>query len=351
MIWDDFAKVYNLFEDELSKKIYEAKVNWYFKGGKDETNDILYEYYEDSKIVGLEKYNCKNVAICGAGNYGRQSFKALTHAGYNICAFLDNDNSRVGTMFENTIIMSFTQFVAEFNDKDVIVIIDNQRLADVFFSELYELGFDQRKIFRTRDNVVRNIFGNIYFDINELNHDGNEIFIDAGSFNGDTIREFLKWCGSEYKKIYAFEPMEEGYELTKKMLTDVKNISFEHSALGDRVGEVIFSKSYSGLMGSRIGEDGDSLEKVEIKTIDNVLNGEPATFIKMDIEGAELSALKGGIQTLKRYRPNLAISLYHKNEDLVTIPLWIKENIPDYKFYLRHYSNKKWDLVLYCLQK
>lgn len=87
MIWDDFTNVYNLFEDEISKKIYEAKVNWYFKGGIDETNNILYEYYNDSRIVGLENYNCKNVAICGAGNYGLQSYKALVHAGYKVCAF------------------------------------------------------------------------------------------------------------------------------------------------------------------------------------------------------------------------------------------------------------------------
>ena len=81
---------------------------------------------------------------------------------------------------------------------------------------MYELGFDQRKVFRTRDNIVRNIFGNIYFDLNELKHVENEIFIDAGSFNGDTTRDFLRWCGGKYKRIYAFEPMKEGYELTKK---------------------------------------------------------------------------------------------------------------------------------------
>ena len=351
MIWDDFTNVYNLFEDEISKKIYEAKVNWYFKGGIDETNNILYEYYNDSRIVGLENYNCKNVAICGAGNYGLQSYKALVHAGYKVCAFLDNDVNKVGTTLENVEIMSFSQFVTEFNAKDIVVIIDNQRLANMFFSELYELGFDQRKVFRTRDNIVRNIFGNIYFDLNELKHVENEIFIDAGSFNGDTTRDFLRWCGGKYKRIYAFEPMKEGYELTKKMLADVNNISFECSALGDKVGEAIFSKSYSGLMGSRLGNNGDSLERVEIQTIDNGLNGDPVTFIKMDIEGAEFDALKGGIKTLKKYKPKLAISLYHKNVDLITIPLWLRENIPEYKFYLRHYSNKKWDLVLYCVER
>ena len=62
-----------------------------------------------------------------------------------------------------------------------------------------------------------------------------------------------------------------------------------------------------------------------------------------------MEALKGGVNTLKRCHPRLAISLYHKRLDMIEIPLWLKNNIPDYKFYLRHYSNKLWDLVLYCV--
>ena len=73
------------------------------------------------------------------------------------------------------------------------------------------------------------------------------------------------------------------------------------------------------------------------------------TFIKMDIEGAELEALKGSREILKRYRPRLAISLYHKKEDLEEIPVYIKELVSEYKLYIRHYSNAGVETVLYAV--
>ena len=73
------------------------------------------------------------------------------------------------------------------------------------------------------------------------------------------------------------------------------------------------------------------------------------TFIKMDIEGAELEALKGSREIIQRYRPRLAISAYHKKEDLVELPLYIKELVPEYKLYIRHYSNAGVETVLYAV--
>ncbi len=104
-----------------------------------------------------------------------------------------------------------------------------------------------------------------------------------------------------------------------------------------------------GFPQSQIYRTSDNVERVIVRTIDNVLDGQKATFIKMDIEGAELVALKGAKKTLQMYKPKLAISLYHNNRDILEIPIWLKETVPDYKFYLRHYSNKRWDLVLYCV--
>lgn len=56
MVWRELETVYNLLEDEMSKKVFELKSKWYFQGREDETADYLYNYYEQSRILGLEKY-------------------------------------------------------------------------------------------------------------------------------------------------------------------------------------------------------------------------------------------------------------------------------------------------------
>lgn len=351
MLGEKLCLVNNLWEDDLSRIIYEEKIKWYFLGGEDTSVDFLYDYYENSRILDLETYpRNTSFAICGAGNMGKKSLKAIKHAGYNVRCFLDNDRCKQGKDIDGIRVCSFAEFVSskELN-KDTVVIIDNMRLADLFGSELFDLGFPQRNIYRTRDTIIRSAFGNIYFDLPQMKHDENEVFLDAGSFDGNTVREFIKWCDKKYSKIFAFEPMSEGYALSKKNLEHTENVEVLKLALSDHRGDAEFSQIFAGLMGSRLGSGGDYVETVQVDTIDNVMNGHPVTFIKLDIEGAELDALKGAEQTLKTYKPKLAVSLYHKNEDIYEIPLWLKEIVPEYKFYLRHYSNKRWDLVLYCI--
>lgn len=229
------------------------------------------------------------------------------------------------------------------------MILDNMKYAKKFFNELIDLGYPQNNIFINVDDIIRTTFGNIYFDLPELQVEPNEVFIDAGCFDGETTREFINWCGGNYKKVYAFEPLDEGYVRAQYNLNEYRDIELFKCALSDKKGNTTFVSSFDGLMGARMGEEGERKTSIQVMTIDDVLNGDVATFIKMDIEGAELKALQGSVRTLKKYKPKLAISLYHKNEDLIKIPIWLNENIPEYKFYLRHYSNKRWDLVLYCI--
>ena len=89
--------------------------------------------------------------------------------------------------------------------------------------------------------------------------------------------------------------------------------------------------------------------KVKARSIDSVLDGEKCTFIKMDIEGSELNALRGAEKTIKKYHPKLAICIYHKPEDIVDIPRYLHQICPGYKMYLRHYSNCDVETVLYAI--
>ena len=67
------------------------------------------------------------------------------------------------------------------------------------------------------------------------------------------------------------------------------------------------------------------------------------------IEGAELEALKGAKETIQRDKPKLAVCIYHRPEDMVEIPLYIKQLVPDYKLYIRHHSNTAGETVLYAV--
>jgi hypothetical protein len=98
---------------------------------------------------------------------------------------------------------------------------------------------------------------------------------------------------------------------------------------------------------SRINAEGTAI--IQGVSLDKVLKGEKATFIKMDIEGSELEALKGAQNTIRMYKPMLAVCVYHKPEDILELPLYIKELVPEYRLYFRHYSMSHCETVLYAV--
>ena len=100
-------------------------------------------------------------------------------------------------------------------------------------------------------------------------------------------------------------------------------------------------------VGSRISKNGT--EFVPVDTIDHVCASDKVTFIKMDIEGAELEALRGAADVIRRDKPKLAISIYHKPKDYFEIPFFVKELVPEYRLYIRHHKMVYFDTVLYAV--
>ena len=74
-------------------------------------------------------------------------------------------------------------------------------------------------------------------------------------------------------------------------------------------------------------------------------------FIKMDIEKAEMSALSGAERIIKEFKPRLAISVYHKPEDLWQIPLKLKALNPAYELHFGHHSPILWESVVYAVNR
>jgi len=183
---------------------------------------------------------------------------------------------------------------------------------------------------------------NHYFskDIIKLDH---EVFVDCGAFTGDTIQELL--AIDNPKKVYAFEPDERNYtSLKNKYINDSRIVCFKKGAYSK---QDVLSFAGNNADASKITDSGDY--KIEVDSIDNLIQDEKISFIKMDIEGAELEALMGATQAIKTNHPKLAISAYHKFEDLLTLPQFIYSLNDRYQFYLRRHSHLTHELVLYCI--
>ena len=95
--------------------------------------------------------------------------------------------------------------------------------------------------------------------------------------------------------------------------------------------------------------DKNNILKVQTAKLDTIIKKEKVSGIKIDVEGAEYSLLKGATKVIKRNRPIILIAVYHKWEDLYRIQNYISNLNLNYKFYLRHYSLSVAKSVLYCI--
>ena len=91
------------------------------------------------------------------------------------------------------------------------------------------------------------------------------------------------------------------------------------------------------------------IKTIDIDTFKKKNNIQKVDFIKMDIEGAELPAIRGAKETIKTDRPQLAISIYHSNDDFVNIPQYLANELENYTLRLGHYSYNHCETVLYAI--
>ena len=170
--------------------------------------------------------------------------------------------------------------------------------------------------------------------------------IDGGAFKGETSFWFLsKGAG----KVYAFEPDPNIFSILSENIKRNKaadKIIAVQKILSSRIGTFSLYTASSG--GSATHEGGN--ETVQGTTLDSFVENEGldrVDFIKLDVEGAELEVLEGAAETIKKFKPKMAISVYHKPEDIIAIPKFILETLPDAKFYLSHKYYSLYETVLF----
>lgn len=320
------------------------------QGGRGGVNDG-FEMYQASDIHIPEIENRfdkkQRFLIAGAGKMGQETAKALRYAQYDVAGFLDNNRDLVGRDLDGVKIYPF-EYIND--EQDYVIVIANLMYGREFYRQIRGYQYPEDKILFCLDGgglVVK--FGDEYFDVPVHEKGKKEVFIDAGSLDGEDSNRFIRWCGGEYEKIIAIEPSERSSETARRRIPKGRASVF-NLAIGDRKGWVDFFDIYGSPESSGLHRKPNSFQyKVPIDKIDNLARDQKVTFIKMDIEGGEMAALKGAIRTIQRDKPVLALSVYHNEDDLIDIPLFVDTIRSDYKYYLRHYSNSICDLVLYCL--
>jgi len=350
----------------------------------------------------------KKIVLFGAGSYGKLMIMGLKDIGMydNICALCDNDKKKWGGKLENISIRNIKDVVAEI--EDFVVIISSQfdteirqSLAEydlnIFERPEYEVFVEQMLsyyvykttiIYPTLDvytwigeyydkwqnqenevmslmmddeskDVVRKriefyktgelkyitkmpVNYNEYFDKEYYSKIGNdEVFVDCGAYRGDTIEGFIQCVKNQYSKIYAFEPDTKNASFIAKMQSE--KIKIYNYATGKEDGIMHFSAL--GTTGSYVTDEGEVC--VEVKCLDNLIS-DKVTWVKMDIEGSEYATLQGMERIIKTYKPKLAICIYHKVEDLFTIPKYIHSLVPQYKLKIRQNHDSVQEMVLYA---
>lgn len=174
-----------------------------------------------------------------------------------------------------------------------------------------------------------------------------EVFIDCGAFNGDTMKAFRKASGGVYKKIVCFEPVEDSCKKLEKRGAGKRVVAIQAGVYKETT--TLYFAADNG-KGSAIAKK-DSAQNVAtpVRAIDDTPECADATFIKMDVEGAEMDALRGAKETILKNKPKLAICIYHKDRDFIEIPDYILSLVPDYKLYVRHHSFSINETVLYAI--
>jgi FkbM family methyltransferase len=189
-----------------------------------------------------------------------------------------------------------------------------------------------------------------YFDYDILVPDSDEVIVDLGAYVGDTMADYVKMFGAgSYKRYYCYEIVPESVayiDINVKRM-GLRNVVVRAKGASDENG-MLYIQCDGVPSVSRLAQCGETA--VETVRIDDDI-GEPVTFIKMDIEGAEEQALMGCRGKIRDSHPKLALSAYHNHKDMWKLARIVDAIDSTYRFYLRYYGRAllPTEYVLYAI--
>ena len=337
-------------------------------------------YKPETKVIGFIDNNTKGT-FCSLPVWTLKQFIDLNNSSATVIMSTKTDESKIINLLDiyNVPVIMITDLVSKYyrsnteilsdeNYKKVINIFDKQDDKDLF-----DVIFKIRKnleepdyLFKRHYGANNNKYGTYHIlrkqYLEKINNNKIKIVLDCGLNDGLNVIAFNKFLPN-LEKVYGFDAI---YDVVRKKYIEdfIINDKLEivPLALGDKCAMINFCINKINL-GASFVEDITGGRKcpanspcwecrtVEVSTIDKFCNERSILpdFIKMDIEGAELSALIGGLNIIQKSRPQLAVSIYHTYEDFINIPLYLYENLENYKFALGHYSPALSETVLYAI--
>lgn len=345
-VLEKINRIYTLLSDENSKSVFRAKVDLMID--KDESRFLEWFLKENQEIrcEELDRYEkgmSKNYILFGAGVEGRNAKKILEVSHRKVFAWCDNNRKMWGECIDGIQVLPPGELIC--SHKDLSVIITARKYIFQIYQQLIMMGFPRDHIIIPENGFVTGNAGVQYFDL--FGPRENEVFVDAGCWIGDTAKAFVNWCKGKYNGIYAFEPDATCWEICEKVLIDIANIQLIKKGTWREETSLFFQGIGNG--NSRVSDTVLAPYRVPVTSIDSVLAGREVSFIKMDVEGSELETLEGAKESIRNYASRLAVSVYHKPEDLWELAEYILSLNPDYKLYMRHYTTCNYETVLYAI--
>ena len=352
----------------------------------------------------LDSLRQSTVVIYGAGSLGRRVSEQLADAGVTVTAFADMDERLFGSVVGGAPVMSLESAVdVAGTDCAAVVAVWNPhghafadtaaRLQAAGSSRVYSfpaaaaalpgllphfcldapgLMWQARDEVRAAyallaDSLSRAVFeahldwrlgrpwprefgpeAVQYFPHELYTHRSDEVVVDCGAFDGDTLRAFVDLWPS-FRSYHAFEPDQANLEALKSAIRDLPRevatkVVVHAAATADFDGELRFQPSGDG---GRVSADGDV--SVRAVRLDRELAEVAPSLVKADVEGAERDTLLGARGIIKAHRPVLAVCVYHRPEDLWRLPLLCRQLLGKCCLYLRAHGHDGWETVLYAV--
>ncbi len=368
-----------------------------------------FRFYETE---GMKKYfqekrrRHKYFCIFGGGVLGTTLCNWLKKYDMNVDFFCDNSQDKIGTKISGVPIISFSELLAIKEDTFVMVSVTNKgknccynddinrqlcefpykmpnilqfiafytndynltyfeclegagKIAEALcddhsrtlFFELLKLKFINEPVLAGK-NPLEKFYNPVqYFNAEYYKNAKDAVIVDCGAYNGDSLRQFIRLFQDGFKKYYCFEMDRSAYAELEQYCMQFpperkKKIVLYPFGVFSRKGSFRYDAA-TDTLGSSISIGGN--EEAEFVALDEVLENEKITMIKMDIENSELSALIGARRLIEKNHPILAISIYHSTEQFFKVPCYILDHFPFYKLYLGLHTTVTDDTVLYAV--